>query len=327
MALGALVGAALAARRRSRRKHWPNFQGRVVAITGGTRGLGLALAREFARRGARLAICGRSGITLEEARRDLEQRGAAVLALNYDVADGRSATEFVREVQRHFGIVDVLINNAGLLNVGPVESMNWDDFDLAMRIHYWAPLNTTLAVLPSMRARRNGRIVNIASIGGLISVPHLLPYGPSKAALIGLSEGLRAELAKDGIWVTTVCPGLIRTGSPRHAQFKGRHRLEYAWFKLVDLLPIITMSPERAARRIVEACRRGDAELILTWPARVAAGLHGLAPGLMVEALSFVDRLMPSFIEGGQKGHRGVDSESALTRRFGARAERTHLQL
>ena len=93
----------------------------------------------------------------------------------------------------------MLVNNAGVIQVGPIEVMTHEDFELAMKAHFWGPLNTILAVLPSMRQRRQGRIVNICSIGGKVSVPHLVPYSASKFALVGLSKGLRAELMKDGI--------------------------------------------------------------------------------------------------------------------------------
>src|SRR6185437_14182851 len=177
-------------------------------------------------------------------------------------------------VHSRFGAVDVLVNNAGVIQVGPIEVMTHEDFELAMQAHFWGPLNTIMAALPGMRQRRSGRIVNISSIGGKVSVPHLVPYSASKFALVGLSEGLQAELAKDGIKVTTVCPGLMRTGSPRNADFKGKHRAEYAWFSISDALPGASMSAERAARQIIAACRRGDAEIILSLPANVAAKVH-----------------------------------------------------
>src|SRR5918912_3423887 len=129
--------------------------------------------------------------------------------------------------------------------------MTLEDFEQAMAVHFWGPLYATLAVLPQMRARRDGRIVNISSIGGKVSVPHLVPYSASKFALAGLSDGLRAELSKENVIVTTVCPGLMRTGSPRNATFKGKHRDEYAWFSISDALPLTSMSAERAARQII----------------------------------------------------------------------------
>ena len=162
-----------------------------------------------------------------------------------------------------------------------------------------------------MRRRGEGRIVNIASIGGKISVPHLLPYSASKFALVGLSEGLRAELSKDGIVVTTVCPGLMRTGSPRNADFKGRHRAEYAWFSISDALPGASMSAERAARQIMAACRRGDAEIVLSLPASVAVKIQGVAPGLVSRVLGWTNRLLPRAGGIGSRSAKGRDSQSA----------------
>ena len=169
----------------------------------------------------------------------------------------------VAAVSNRFHQIDVLVNNAGVIQVGPIEVMTHEDFELAMQAHLWGPLNTILAVLPSMRQRREGRIVNISSIGGKVAVPHLVPYSASKFALVGLSKGLRAELMKDNVVVTTVCPGLMRTGSPRNADFKGQHRFEYAWFSISDALPLLTVSAENAARQIVQACKRGQAELVI----------------------------------------------------------------
>jgi short-subunit dehydrogenase len=169
------------------------------------------------------------------------------------------------------------------------------------------------AVLPGMRERRDGRIVNIASIGGKISMPHLVPYNASKFALVGLSEGLRAELAKDGVLVTTVCPGLMRTGSPRQAYFKGQHRAEYAWFSISDSLPFVSMSAEQAARQIITACKRGNAEVVLSVPAKLAVTLHDLFPGLAAQILGVINRLLPAPDRIGEAAVQGKDSESPLS--------------
>lgn len=307
------VGAVLAARALTRRWREYDFKDKTVLITGGSRGLGLVLAREFAREGARIALCARDAEELERARADLKKRGASVLAVPCDVTEREQVSELVKIVSEHFGGVDVLVNNAGVIEVGPFEVMTLKDYEQAMRVHFWAPLYTTLAVLPQMRRRRGGRIVNISSIGGKISVPHLLPYSASKFALVGLSEGLRAELQKDGVIVTTVCPGLMRTGSPRNATFKGQHRAEYAWFSISDSLPILSMSAERAASQIVEACKRGEAELVLTLQAQLAVRFHGLFPGLTADMLGLVNRLLPSPGGIGRRRAKGKESESALS--------------
>lgn len=288
-----------------------DLRNKTVLITGGSRGLGLVLAREFAREGARIAICARDEYELEQARVDLENLGAEVMAVVCDVRDGADVNQMVADVTRRFGHIDVLVNNAGVIQVGPIEVMTMEDYELAMKAHFWAPLNTMMAVLPSMRQRKSGRIVNISSIGGKVSVPHLVPYCASKFALVGLSRGLRAELMKDGITVTTVCPGLMRTGSPRNADFKGKHRQEFAWFSIADAMPLITVSAENAARQIVQACKQGRAELVISLPAKAAVLFDTLFPEVASQLFSLVNQLLPGAGDGGTQKVKGRDSKSA----------------
>ena len=307
--VGALFAAGAAV------KWWRSYdlRGKTVLITGGSRGLGLVMAREFAREGARLVICARDAAELERARMDLSGRGADVLAIPCNVTDRWQVNEMVIMARQRFGRIDVLVNNAGVIEVGPIEVMTLEDYEEAMNTHFWGPLYTTLAVLPEMRGRRDGRIVNITSIGGKVSVPHLVPYSASKFALVGLSEGLRAELAKDNVVVTTVCPGLMRTGSPRNATFKGQHRAEYAWFSISDALPVTSMKAERAARQIISACKRGDAEVVLSIQAQLAVRFHGLFPGLTADLLGLVNRLLPGPGGIGAKRAKGKESRSPLS--------------
>jgi NAD(P)-dependent dehydrogenase (short-subunit alcohol dehydrogenase family) len=291
-----------------RRQRCYDFAGRTVLITGGSRGLGLLLARRLVDEGAWVAVCARDETELARAHDDLARRGGQVLTVRCDVANQHQVEAMVGKVRAKWGPIDVLINNAGVIEVGPMEEMTLEDYQRAMQIHYWGPLFTTLAVLPGMRRQGQGRIVNIASIGGKISVPHLLPYSASKFALVGLSEGLRAELLKDGIYVTTVCPGLMRTGSPSNADFKGQHEWEFAWFCTSGSLPLVSMDADRAARQIVEACRYGQAELILSLPAKAATLLHDLAPGAVTDALALGNRLLPGPGGIGTQRAKGRDS-------------------
>ena len=306
------IAAVLGARAISRRIRRYDLTGRTALITGGSRGLGLIIARELVGEGARVAICARNEEELREARRDLRERGGDVLAIRADVTDPAQAAEIVEIASEHFGRVDILINNAGVIQVGPMEEMTVEDYEKAMKIHFWAALHTSLAAIPAMRARKEGRIVNIASIGGKVSVPHLLPYCASKFALVGLSEGLHAELAKDGIVVTTICPGLMRTGSHIHAEVLGQHEEEFSWFSVLGSLPGSSMSAERAGRRIVEAIRDGEAEVVLSGPAKLLARLQGLYPNEMARLLGLVNEILPSPTGSGSK-KRGsqIDAELA----------------
>src|SRR3989440_98200 len=148
--------------------------------------------------------------------------------------------------------------------VAPLAAMTLDDFPAAHAVMFWGTLSPTLAALPHLLKRGHGRIINITSIGGKISAPHLLPYNCAKFAAVGLSEGLRAELTGTGVTVTTVVPGLMRTGSHLRAYFKGERRKEFAWFAVAASLPGLSMDAERAAARIVAAGVAGRVELILT---------------------------------------------------------------
>jgi NAD(P)-dependent dehydrogenase (short-subunit alcohol dehydrogenase family) len=283
----------MALTRLSRARLGISFEDRVVVITGGSRGLGLVLARVFAAEGARVVLLARDLGELDRARRDIEARGGWVLTLRCDIrrrGDVRAAVDRIVEECR---AIDVLVNNAGVIQVGPLEHMSEEDFENASATHFRGPLNLMLEVVPIMRHRSFGRIVNIASIGGRVAVPHLAPYCASKFALVGLSDAVRAELDEYGIRVTTVSPGLMRTGSPGHALFKGQHSAEYTLFRTAASLPGLTISAERAARKIIEACRYGDPALTITPQAKLAAVMNAAAPGLTARATMLVSRLLP----------------------------------
>ena len=324
--VGAGVAATLLLRRRV-----SQLAGSVVLITGGSRGLGIALAREFARQGCRLALCARDAAELNAARQDLESRGAEAFTVECDVGDRAQVERLVERVRGHYGRVDILVNNAGEIRVGPLEAMELEDFEKAMRVMFWGAVYPTLALLPHFRSRGSGRIVNITSIGGKLAVPHLLPYTCAKFAAVGFSEGLRAELKDTGVRVVTIVPGLMRTGSHLNAEFKGEHDREAAWFSLSATLPGVSMSAERAARQIVAAARRGRAEKILTAQANLLARFHGLFPGLTSELLGLMDHwLLPSgestaTRRGSETGVMRSPAMSAATV-LGRRAARRFLQ-
>ena len=307
-----LIGRALWKRVRA----VPGFAGKVVVITGGSRGLGFAMAQEFAVRGAKLVICGRDQETLHEAETRLAGMGAPVLAVPCDVSDKSQAAHLIREATDRFGGVDVLVNNAGTIAVGPIEAQTLADFRMAMDTMFWGTVYSTLAVLPQMIRRGDGRVVNITSIGGKVAVPHLVPYCCAKFAAMGFSEALRAELGKNRIKVTTVVPGLMRTGSHANAIFKGDHEKEYSWFSLAATLPVSAMDAHRAARRIVDAAARGAAEVILTPQAKLLALAHGIAPGSVADMLGLANRVLPGTGSYDQHHFTGKKSESPVTRSF-----------
>jgi NAD(P)-dependent dehydrogenase (short-subunit alcohol dehydrogenase family) len=316
------AGLLLFARAQPNRRY--DFRNKSVLITGGSRGLGLVLARQLAAEGAKVSICARDEAELERAAADLRSRGAEVFATRCDLRDRDDVERMVASVTSHFGAVDVLINNAGIISVGPFEEMTLEDFKDAMDSNFWSGVYTSLAVLPGMRSRRSGRIVNITSIGGKIAVPHLLPYSASKFAFTGFSRGLRSEVIKHGIVVTTVVPGLMRTGSPRNAQFKGQNKLEHAWFSISDSLPGISMDGNRAARKILDATRHGEVEITLTLPARIASAVDALLPEFSGQLLATANQFLPRPGGIGRRALPGSESTSnaspSILTRLGDRA-------
>jgi NAD(P)-dependent dehydrogenase (short-subunit alcohol dehydrogenase family) len=295
LAIGAGLGVAWVAARMARSARAISFDERVVVITGGSRGLGLVLARRLVDEGAHVVLLARDSGELERAKAELEARGRGqVSAWRCDVRRRGDVRATIDAILERLHKVDVLINNAGIIQVGPLEHMTEDDFENAMATHFWGPLHLMLELLPSMRHRGFGRIVNISSIGGKVAVPHLGPYSASKFALVGLSDAVRAELDRYGVSVTTVAPGLMRTGSPMNAQFKGQHDAEYAWFKVSSSIPGVTIAAERAAARIIDACRHGDPALTITPQAALLAAANNVAPAAVARAMMLVSRLLPS---------------------------------
>jgi NAD(P)-dependent dehydrogenase (short-subunit alcohol dehydrogenase family) len=291
LTLGGLALAGCLISRATRRTF--SFSKKVVLITGGSRGLGLVLARQLCAEGARVALLARDPDELARARDELVRRGGEVTTISCDLLDHAQIESAVQDVVDHFGGIDVLINNAGIIEVGPLEHVQREDFERAMNLHFWAPYNLIMKAIPHLRRRGEGRIVNIASIGGKVAVPHLAPYCASKFALVGLSDALRTELARDNIHVTTVTPGMMRTGSHVNAKFKGDHRAEYTWFAISAALPLVSLKAERAAAKIISACRRGSPSLTIPFSTRALIIGNALFPNITGSAMKLANSILP----------------------------------
>jgi NAD(P)-dependent dehydrogenase (short-subunit alcohol dehydrogenase family) len=316
------VGAAAAAA--TARRPEADLTGKVALVTGGSRGLGLLLARELAGRGCRLLICARDADELRRAAADLADRGADVRTVPCDLRDPEVGDDLVAAARSAFGRLDIVVNNAGVIQVAPIDALEEEHFAEAMETMFWGPLRVTRAALPELRANR-GRLVTITSIGGQVSAPHLLPYACAKYAELALSEGLDAALDADGVRVTTVVPGLMRTGSHRRAAFAGHPEHEFDWFALSAGMPVVSVDAERAARRIVDAVARGRRYLVLTPLARAVIAARGASPALTQAVLRVVDRALPSMPDHPeQRGglDAGAPAKHPLLRRFTALNDR-----
>lgn len=313
----ATVGAfwAWGALRRQRRRI--SLDNRVVIVTGASSGHGFVVAQHAARAGAHLVLAARSVERLQQAATDLGRLGArSVLVVPTDVSDEAQVRSLVDKVVTRHGRIDVLINNAGVIDVGPQETMTLQDFREAMDTNFWGAVHTTLAVLPHMRRQGFGRIGNVVSLGGKAAMPHLLPYTASKFALSGFTEGLRAELAKDNIFVTGVYPATMRTGGHTHARFKGEREAEYAWFAFTDTVPGFSVSADHVARRLWEAVCDGEAEVQVGWQTRTAVVMQNLMPNTTAELAALVNTWLPGPGEGGQEAVAGEELQGKAAALF-----------
>ncbi len=313
--------------------------GEVAMVTGASRGLGLLLARELARHSCRLIIAARDEAELGRAAGDLRSAGAEVVAVGCDIRDEDAPQLLLDTALERYGRLDILVNNAGIIQVGPVQNTEISAYQNALDTMTLGMVRLTLTALPVMRSQGHGRVVNITSIGGKVSVPHLLAYSTAKFAAVGFSEGLRAELGPGPVTVTTVVPGLMRTGSHVQALFTGRREAEFTWFSLAASLPLVSMDAERAASQIVAAVRARRPEIILTPAGQLAARVPALAPGLTSGILNRTQRLLLPSPAGpgskpvpGQRLHPVLDKTlfgwltglgQAAARRFNERPART----
>ena len=285
---GLIVGAGLRRRRRRGRIK----TGGVAIVTGGSRGLGLLLAEGLGRRGMNLVLVARDAEELVVARRRLEHHGARVELVAADLEHPESAKRVVSAAIRRFGRVDAVLNVAGIITVGPEETLSVKEFRRAMEANFWSALRVTREAMPLLEKSR-GTVLNVTSIGGAIPVPHLLGYTASKFAMVGWSMGLAAEVAARGVRVVTVLPWLMRTGSFLHAEVKGRRTKEARNFALSSSLPVLTMSAHRAASRMLRALDRGERFVVVGTFAKAARLGFALAPGAAIAVLSTVNRMLP----------------------------------
>lgn len=271
------------------------FENKNIIITGGSRGLGLALCEEFARQGANLLLIARDKEELLKAQSHLNEKfpERSFFILSCDLCSASSYKIIHQTALKVFPQVNLIVNNAGAIMVGPFTSMNEDDFRTQMEIHLFAPLKMIQLFLPDFIKQGSGQIVNICSMGGKVSVPNMLTYDASKFALAGLSQGLSAELKEKNIFVTTVYPALMMTGSPIQAVFKGQHGKSFDWFSCADYMPFVALPAEKAAKKIVNAAYHKKAELVIPWFAHLRVLGSAVFPNLMISTMRLINSFMP----------------------------------
>ncbi len=192
------------------------LQGKVALVTGGSRGIGKAIAEKLASLGAAVSICARNAERLQQVREELRTRGERSASFVADVTQSGDVEKLVRETEEQLGPIDILVNNAGIGMFGPVHEKSEEDWDRAMNTNLKSVFLMSRAVAPGMIARKSGEIVNISSLAGKNTFAGGGIYCTSKWGLMGLSRCMAEDLRVHGIRVTTICPGSVAT------EFAGR---------------------------------------------------------------------------------------------------------
>jgi short-subunit dehydrogenase len=245
------------------------WQGKVVLVTGASRGIGLALVRQLTKFKAKLVLVARSEARLKEVADELSQVGGDCVFMAVDVRDKLAADQVVRRAIDKWGRLDIVINNAGVGLHGPVETLDGTLLQEATAINVIGPLNFMQAALPFFKQQQAGLIINIASLGAIQVAPNIGGYAATKAALAKLGEALRMELKANGIHVCTVYPGSART------EFRD-HVFGQAYDKAEPRLSRV--APELVAQQILRQAPQGKRDIFITLQDRVFAYLTRVVP-------------------------------------------------
>jgi NAD(P)-dependent dehydrogenase (short-subunit alcohol dehydrogenase family) len=248
------------------------FQGRVAVVTGGAGGIGMALARAFAARGAKLVLADVDPRALERAVTDLHEAGASVLGVETDVGDLASVQALADTAWKHYGAVHVVCNNAGIALFGEIVQATHKDWEYTMRVNFWGVVHGVEAFVPRLLAQgQGGHVVNTASMAGLVGMQWLGVYCASKFAVVGLSEALHRELAPRGIGVSVLCPMIVETdinaNSLRNRPAALRNPAHTDVPPDVEAGSMVgsVIAPAEVARRVLRAIERRDL-YVLTHP-------------------------------------------------------------
>ena len=250
------------------------LDGRVALVTGASRGIGEVIAWALRAEGMRLVLAARSRTELERVAGSLDHGGQTVHVVECDVRDPASCEAAVRSATARFGVLDVLVNNAGVETPEPFAEMSMERIAQLVEVNVLGVMRMTRAALPHFLDRGQGNIVNLASLAGLLPIPYNTVYSATKHAVVGFSDSLRLELEATGVIVSSVSPGFVR---------------EVGMFtRYGQSAPALagTSAPEEVAQAVVRALRRGSRnELVVPVRARPVPALRALAPGLVARGM------------------------------------------
>lgn len=266
-----------------------NFSGKLCVITGGSSGIGYSVAEALAAQGARLLLVARDSAMLEAAAARLRAAGAAEVAvLSADVARDEEVARLPAAIATMAPAADLVVNSAGIVSAGLLHEVPLEEWRRLHEVNVLGVVRVIDAVLPAMLARGKGggHIVNIASAAGLIGFPGLGAYAATKSAVVGFGESLRGELARQGIGVTTVCPGFVKTPIASKLRLFGRMNNPRTEAFVQDWFTRNNLTPETVARRTLDGVRHNRKLVVIGRDARAGYWTKRLLPGVLDRLLA-----------------------------------------
>jgi NAD(P)-dependent dehydrogenase (short-subunit alcohol dehydrogenase family) len=254
------------------------FKDQVVVVTGGGRGIGRATALEFADEGASLVLAGRRMDALETAANECRHSGGQAEIVHCDVAKDEDLHHLVGRAIAHFGRIDVLVNNAGVVAGGRLDEISGDDVGRMVGVNVWAPIRLAQLALPHMREAKRGSIVNVSSVAGRMGLPYYATYCASKYAMRGFSEALRREVMRDGIHVMAVYPGPTATDLMESVE--------------VDGLGLSVATAQQVGRAILRGVRWRQPEVFIGIGESIMSRWNDLMPWTVDYGVDFVRERM-----------------------------------
>jgi short-subunit dehydrogenase len=246
-----------------------SLNGKIVLLTGGSRGIGPVVAEALARRGAVIAIAARSKNGLDEVATRLKGLGIETLVVSTDLADQSQREELVSAVLVQFGKIDILVNNAGLETEGAYAELPWSSIQTTIEVNLLAPMALTRLVLPGMLERKAGHIVNVASIAAKSGAPYAATYSGTKAGLAEWTRALRLELSGTGVRFSTIFPGYVR-----EVGMFAKFGVQSPWI-------VGSCAPSQVARAVVAAIEKSKSETIInSRPLRYSFIVNELSPSM-----------------------------------------------
>lgn len=255
-----------------------NLEQKRALVTGAASGIGKAIALELAGAGVNLLLADRDQVGMLKVAGELRELGGEVEVKHYDAADAETIVALAKFAEQLPGEIDILVNNAGVTYRGPTDRMEVAHWERMLEINLHAPIRLTHELLPTLLAKRDCHILNVCSVLGLVGLPKVCAYNTAKFGLVGYTESLRTEYGPQGVGVTALCPGLVRTNLFNASMSNGHEKQKNPprW---------TTTTPERVAQAAVKAIRRNRGRVVMEPVARAMYTAKRMVPGLLDWAL------------------------------------------